>query len=306
MNAGVLPICAIVPCKDNMSELPQHVASLLQWLHRVQHVVVVDSSSDGSLDFLREQLKHDDIEFHTLAPGLFDAWNFAVGRARAELCYFATVGDTITLAGLEHLAEVQKKTGADIVVSPPRMVTIDGEPSPGRWPIHYLAEYMTDEVLQLDRDTTVRALCGIAPYSLLGSAASNLYRTALLRGNPFLPEFAKRGDSAFGVMVAPIAKLAVTRRIVSDFVLHTDLHPIYAEQQLAELREFVQLIDARLAGHTPDSPASIAFDAFQRDRQVALMEWLASVERAMDHRGRFIEELKTRVQQLEADLASRA
>ena len=55
----MLPISVLVPTRNSMSLLPQHVEAMRAWLDQVEEVVAVDShSTDGTLEFLQRELKH--------------------------------------------------------------------------------------------------------------------------------------------------------------------------------------------------------------------------------------------------------
>jgi len=58
------------------------------------------------------------------------------------------------------------------------------------------------------------------PFALLGSSASNLYRTAVLQENPFPTEFGRNGDGAWGFFNALEIRLGITSMRVSSFRKH--------------------------------------------------------------------------------------
>jgi len=146
-----LPITLILPTRNAMGSIEGHLDAIAGVLPHVAQIVVVDSSEDGTLDYLRSRIDLPTAEFHPRPRGLYESWNFGVRQATAEFVYFSTIGDTITLAGLEHLLEVAVRHAADMTISPPEMFDDKGEPLPDRrWPIHDLCAETgadTDHVL---------------------------------------------------------------------------------------------------------------------------------------------------------------
>jgi hypothetical protein len=270
------PITAILPCRNNLSELEEHVSYMLEWAHMVEQIVVVDSSMDGSLDYLRERLTAPHVEFHSVPPGLYQAWNFGVFRARAEYCYFSTVGDSITVDGLQHLFGIASKERLDAVLSPPEMLDIEGKPSAMRWPIHDFVATLCDENFFPSREETVRWLTAFLPFTILGSSASNLYRTQFLKANPFRIEFSHNGDAALGVQVSPFVKMAVTKKICSRFVTHGQGRDITAREQFEVAKKFLALLESTPMPAEAESTAAISRALLKN--KIDLFEWLAGLE----------------------------
>lgn len=269
-------ITAILPCRNNRAELEEHVSHTLEWAHMVEQIIVVDSSTDGSLDFLRKQLAVMHVEYHSVPPGLYQAWNYGVSKARAEYCYFSTVGDSITVDGLQHLFGIASKERLDAVLSPPEMLDIEGKPSAMRWPIHDFVATLCDENFFPSREETVRWLTAFLPFTILGSSASNLYRTQFLKANPFRIEFSHNGDAALGVQVSPFVKMAVTKKICSRFVTHGQGRDITAREQFEVAKKFLALLEA-----TPmpaEAESSAAMSRALLKNKIDLFEWLAGLE----------------------------
>lgn len=196
-----LSIGAILPCRNNLEELRDHVEHMRQWWHLVEQIVVVDSSDDGSLEFLRSALPPERTEFHSLPPGLYQAWNHAVRQVTSKYCYFSTVGDTIRPGELQRLCALAEETSADVVAAPPLMLDAEGLPAQDEdWPAHHLCRQMKAEgidFLQVDPGILGILCCALSPKSLIGSSASNIYLTKCLQENPWPEDFGHAGDSAW-------------------------------------------------------------------------------------------------------------
>jgi glycosyltransferase involved in cell wall biosynthesis len=194
-----------------------------EWLANVEEVIVVDSASkDGTLDLLQQQLRHPRLRILQHPPGLYQSWNYGIGQLRARYCYISTVGDSITLSGLEHLAETLSTLDADAAVSLPRFVDLQNGPlnSPG-WPIE---DIITS--LRLSQHCRLEGaklfLFALVHFrgALLGSSASNLYRTVCLQQFPFPSDFGTVGDGAWGLQHCLDIRLAVTPQRFSTFREH--------------------------------------------------------------------------------------
>lgn len=242
----------------------------------VEQIIVVDSSSDGSLEFLQTQLINTNVEYHSVPPGLYQAWNFGVSKARAQYCYFSTVGDSITADGLQHLYGIASNESLDAVLSPPEMLDIEGKPSAMRWPIHDFVATLCDENFLPSREETVRWLTAFLPFTILGSSASNLYRTEFLKANPFPIEFSHNGDAALGLQISPFVKMAVTKKICSRFVTHGQGRDITAREQFEVAKKFLALLES-----TPmpaEAESSVAMSRALLKNKIDLFEWLAGLE----------------------------
>lgn len=194
------PITAIFPCRDNLAGWPQHLKACADWLPRVEQVVVVDSSTDGTLAFVKQNLSHPDVQLLPQPPGLYQAWNAGVRHARCPWVYYATMGDEIRTPELARLFSIAEETRADVVVAPPRMVAENGDPSSERWPVHHLAAALRAAgipYVEFPPDLLGLLSAALAPKSVLGSSASNLYRRETLARLPWPENLGHGGDAGW-------------------------------------------------------------------------------------------------------------
>jgi hypothetical protein len=213
----------LIPTKNCRAYLPRHLESLGRWLDLAAEVVVVDSfSTDGTVEYLRESLRHPRLRFLSHPPGLYESWNYGLGQLGTEFAYIATAGDTITRAGVEHLLGVIGAEACDVVLSQPRFVRADGAEVKGpSWAVADIVRRLGLRaprrlgVLEFLVFATVHAHSG-----LLGSSASNLYRTARLQRLPFPTEFGTAGDGAWAARHCAEIAWAATPAVFSTFLRH--------------------------------------------------------------------------------------
>ena len=217
-----LPISAVLPIYNCRERLERHLQSVVTWAPSVQELIVVDSgSTDGTLELAREILPPLGAIFIHNPPGLYQSWNAGIAAATSPWCYITTVEDPIATEGLHHLLEVASHHDADVVISPPEMRNDDGsKPVEAKMPANHLATAFLSAGIAdrpLNRAETIALLCGLLPHGLLGSSASNLYRTSFLQSHPFPADFGHCGDTAWGLRVAPFVKASFTPRFCAKF-----------------------------------------------------------------------------------------
>lgn len=218
----MLPISVLVPTRNSMSLLPKHIENMRPWLDLAQEVVAVDShSNDGTKEFLEKELSHPHKRVLTHPPGLYQSWNFGIGQCRSEYIYISTVGETITRAGLEKLLATAESMNANVVISPPQMVTMSGEAKDKTWPVHALIDdcKLRSPILLAGARAQLFAVANLRR-GILGSSASNLYRTEILQRNPFRTDFGTAGDLAWGLQHAGATRMAIVPESLSTFVFH--------------------------------------------------------------------------------------
>ena len=222
-----LPIGVLLPTRDAMRYLPNHIQSVAAWLDVVEEVVVVDShSKDGTAEFLKKHLRHPNLRILTHPPGLYQSWNYGIAQLGTKYTYVSTIGDSITRQGLEHLVEAAERTQCDVLVSPPVFTgDYQHDLSEVRWPVHKIIERLSitqpkllDPAGAFSAAVFYAVSCGLQ--GILGSSASNLYRTPVLQEFPFPTDVGSTGDVLWGVMNALKAKIAVTPFAFSTFLFH--------------------------------------------------------------------------------------
>jgi hypothetical protein len=208
-----------------MALLPGHLRDLSAWQDLAEQIVVVDSfSTDGTWEYLNQHLRHPNVSFFQQPPGLYQSWNYGIGRIETEYAYIATVGDTISREGMIHLRQHAGALDAGVLVSKPVFMATETEPAAEIfWPV--------DDLISHLGVTAPRALSGVEVLlftavhldgTLLGSSASNLYRTEVLRQFPFPTDCGKAGDAVWGLQHFADVKWAVTPEEFSTFLRHPD------------------------------------------------------------------------------------
>ena len=224
-----------------MAYLPRHLESMKEWLPLVEEVVVVDSeSTDGTVEFLKKHLGPQSPRFFAHPPGLYQSWNFGIAQCTGKYIYLSTVGDSITGTGLQCLVDTAEAFECHVVISPPRIVDEEEREVIKRWPIFHLIKALgLASPVSLDGPATLLFALTSLHQAILGSSASNLYRTDFLKRAPFPTDFGRGGDVAWGLRYAAETKLGVVPKVFSTFVLHSKLYQAhdYWVENVAEKRQ---------------------------------------------------------------------
>lgn len=219
----MLSIGVVIPTKNSMPYLAEHLEKMRAWQNLVEEIVVVDSfSNDGTVEFIQSNLSHPRVKFLTHPPGLYESWNRGIAEISSHHLYLATVGDTITRDGLERLVGVAETLVCDVVISKPDFRDPAGRPLPEVcWPIDdVIATLGITAPRKLDKLEALLFTAVHATGALLGSCASNLFRTEILKRFPFPTDFGTVGDSAWGLMHAAEAVWGVVPERISSFLIH--------------------------------------------------------------------------------------
>jgi glycosyltransferase involved in cell wall biosynthesis len=272
----------VIPTLNSRRYLERHVEGILPWMDLVQEIVVVDSqSTDGSPEFLREKLPHLNLRVEQHPPGLYASWNHGISRLQTDYFIMSTTGDIISCEGVEALLQCAQDGNCDIVLSKPVFRDLRGRARDIRWPI--------DDVIDGMEPNTRRFLCGLkaliyavgCPESaLLGSSASNLYRTAFFQQRPFPMDWGVSGDGGWVWHHVAEARWGVLAGKHSTFLIHPpqshkkDLQPS-AKHKLDEVIERSVERWLREGVLTPDELAIINWPKLQQ----ALKDYINSKKR---------------------------
>lgn len=211
-----------------MAFLPAHLAMMRKWLDLVEEVVVVDSSWDDSLEYLEKELSGLNVRFVRHPAGLYQSWNSGINLIRSRYLYISTVGDSIHRTGLKHLVELAEQEACDVVVSPPDLLTDAGLPYEGlKWPVHNIISFLdAREPFVLEGLTLFVLAMSFLPSAILGSSASNIFRTKTMKERPFPTEFGTVGDSAWCAGNAFGVRVGVSPLRSSCFIHHPKTYPL--------------------------------------------------------------------------------
>jgi glycosyltransferase involved in cell wall biosynthesis len=212
----------VVPTLNSRRYLERHVEGLLPWLDLVDEVVVVDSNSvDGSPEFLREQLPHPNLRIEQHPPGLYASWNHGIRELESDYFIMSTTGDTIAREGVEALMRCAEEGACDIVISKPAFQDLEGRCHGIRWPIDDILETAPAGDYYLLSGSQALLYATARPDSaLLGSSASNLYRTRFFQERPFPLDWGVGGDGGWVWHHVAEARWGVLSRKYSTFLIH--------------------------------------------------------------------------------------
>ncbi len=235
----MLPIGVLIPTRNSAPYVPQHMAELAKWIGEAQEVVVVDShSKDGTVDLIKAGLNHPNVRYLEHPPGLYQSWNHGIGQIQSNYCYVSTVGESITREGIRHLSETMDRLKCDVVVSKPDFITEQGAPMAStRWPVDDMVETLgLREPAALEGPELFLFTLVNYREAILGSSASNLYRTRCVQGKPFPTDYGTAGDGGWGLTHCLDIRLGVTPRKFSTFREHPKAYSRaeYAVDQLGK------------------------------------------------------------------------
>lgn len=260
-----LPISVIIPTKDCLKLLVRHLPLSQSWIPHVAEIIVVDSySKDGSLDFLKEKLSHPNIKFFNHPPGLYQSWNFGIKKGENPYTYISTAGDIITLEGLTHLLDSIQKLDCDVVVSPPKFEKEGiGEINHKTWPIHEIIKvFNIEKPTVIPQNILFDFMVLYLISAILGSSASNLYKSSTLKKYPFPEDYQNCGDSAWGIRYNYKVSFGFTPKVFSSFLIHPKENSESSQNELNKknLREL--FLD--LAYHTISQELNAALPSLSR------------------------------------------
>lgn len=185
-----------------MPYIQKHITALNEWIGRVQEVVVVDSeSTDGTIEYIKAHLSHINVVYLDHPPGLYESWNAAIQQVSSQYTYIATINDNMPFETLLSLYKAAENYGADVVLSEPTIFSPRGSRKPKQWPIHRFVQSheLAEPYVISPLELLVWNSIGL-PGTLIGSSASNLYRTSALHEQPFPYDYGHAGDSAWALL----------------------------------------------------------------------------------------------------------
>ena len=291
MNHQQFPVSAVIPIYNCRERLQRHLRSVVTWASQVREIIVVDSgSTDGTLELVTEVLSPFGARILHNPPGLYQSWNAGIAIAKEPWCYISTVEDPINPEGLTHLLDVAQRHNPDVVISPPEMMNEDGSgPSDRLMPGTTLQKAFTSAGIDervLTRTETVMMLCGFIPSGLLGSSASNLYRTLFLQQHPFPTDYGHCGDTAWGISASPILNIAFTNKICARFYCQGNWPLKTPEEHLSLHEKMADLCADSLAEFSNIDPCISTLQgwfAFHRKCTWDYWNWIRSEKNRKDH-----------------------
>jgi hypothetical protein len=261
----------VIPTFNSRRYLERHLEGLLPWIDLVQEIVVVDSeSTDGSPEFLRDRLPHPNLRVLTRPPGLYASWNYGISQLGTDFFMMSTTGDIISREGVEALLRCAADGERDVVLSKPVFVDLEGRGKDIRWPVDDMLEGLQPgESRQFSGLEALVYAIGCPDSALLGSSASNLYRTEFFRARPFPLGWGVAGDAGWVWQHAAEAQWTAVAGDFSCFLLHppqsteSDRRPTADQRADRTLRDAVPRWIA--GGHvSPQELAAIGWERLLR------------------------------------------
>lgn len=238
-------LSVVIPTYNCNSLITNHLISVNKWIDLADEIIVVDShSNDGTIEIIKEHLKHPRLRIIQRGLGLYESWNEGITATSCDWIYISTIGDTIEREHLLHLIDLGLKAQVDVVVSAPRFVNETGSAHRNlNWPpAKVIRQLGRKKPFILSKEGTVILSYLFFPQSLLGSSASNLYRGEHLRNKLFSPDFSGAGDTVWIIENAEETKLCFTPNVGSVFCVHPKSHVATLTQKNSIL---LKLIDKK-------------------------------------------------------------
>jgi len=222
---GDVSLAVIFPTRNNESEIEAHFRMAKRFLHLATEVIVVDSSSDKTLDLCRRCLPQS-TKIIKHPPGLYESWNAAINAVKSDYIYISTIGDSIEPSFLETMLELCKSNNLDLLISPPRLIDA---PKKTGWPIHEIvSEFnLSSLIIPNQFELVLLNFYVLSQYglcSLSGSLASNVMRAETAKRNPFPPEFGGGGDVMWFAKNCANMRVGIVPKCGSTFMVHTSNH----------------------------------------------------------------------------------
>jgi hypothetical protein len=268
-------LSVVMPTYQCRGLMERHIAAMAAWIDLADEVIVVDSrSTDGTLDYIREKLRHPRLRIIERDRGLYASWNEGLAATSGRWVYISTAGETITRTQLLLMLEKGDATQADVVISPSDYVDESGRPTPKarKRPKIYAEFAAQGDVLIAPPAVRHFAFRSAGTHALLGSLASDLFLGEFLRDRPFPEDYGSHGDTAWLLRHAHEMRLCVLQTTGSTFCLHA---PTSSESKEARQRVLDRMHEQeiRAGGLTPVLTSSIQLRALMSERKSAWSGW---------------------------------
>ncbi len=185
-------------------------------------VWVASLSDDNSHQLAQREAKRIGGRYILTPRGLYKSWNKGIKESRTPYTYISTVGESVFPEGLAHLLDLNRKTKADIVFSPPLLSSNKKDRSQIlRWPVFKNAKKLRIFDQRVLPTNLIASIQATAAYScLLGSLSSCLCRTKFMQSYPFPTQFNHYGDTGWFCLNLSRCRIAYSARAVADFQFH--------------------------------------------------------------------------------------
>ena len=194
-------ITIMVPAFECVAYLKEHSFSLRNYRNLGCQVLWVASPSPDGTDKVAQQICNETGDQFLLSPpGLYESWNFGIARVKTEFVAISTISDTYINEDLFILEDLLNTLSADICFTPPAVIKLSHKEISelNTWPIFRFADYFapfSNKICPQDLLTAVQLSSGLS--CVLGSWASILARTSVLKSFPFPTNYSHYGDAAW-------------------------------------------------------------------------------------------------------------
>jgi len=273
-------LSVVMPTYQCRELMERHITAMAAWIDLAHEIIVVDSrSSDGTLDYIREKLRHPKLRIIERDRGLYESWNEGLAATDGRWIYISTAGDTITRGQLLLMLHRGGATQADVVISPSDYVDESGRPAPGarKRPRIYAEFAEQGDVLLAPPAVRHFAFKSAGTHALLGSLASDLFRGDFLRSRPFPEDYGTHGDTAWLLRHAYEIRLCVLQTTGSTFCLHAPKSS-ESKEALRGVLDRMHAQEIRAGGLTPVLASSIQLRAQMSQRSKAWSGWMGTLK----------------------------
>ena len=217
-------ISLIVPAYECADRLPAHLKTVKQIRPYVREIIwVVTPGQDATLRLIVQAKKKLGGRLLETPRGLYAAWNSGIRHAKHEFTYISTVGEDIAPKGLIQMSRLLRKHKGDVCFSPPEILPATKKRlrRTRHWPIFRFALCLAQhnrKIVPAQILFGIQVLAGIS--GLLGSCASCLFRTKVLKLHPFPINFLHYGDTAWFYQNLCRLKFIYISEVFSTFHVH--------------------------------------------------------------------------------------